>query len=329
MEYKFPVIVGGITGEEFLEYGDCIVYPHNATSARPYEPALSLWEKYPFSKIERKSLILVNRAIAADRGTPGEIVLKSPPPCTNTLDDRPEDFLRPHLAALICQFSAGPCLEKNEIAQQQLERSLDTHYVRGLSKDTQQNRRIWFKLCLVSLGRAVIANGNIKRVILPQYIGMSRKQADEWHTEYLPLINIFQDILLKREIQTCLLVPSVSPYLAVPKIILDEVEIERGASPEALEREILQLSVEKQGTGSISGGSSAGGGSGNSSSCSSGGGGADVGAAGGIGTKRDSGMREMDMPDGVEVTSRGKRKRQHDDVDILFLNAVTNKKIKM
>ena len=135
-----------------------------------------LHELYPHSNLyhERSPIYEMNRCRWEDRGTPGSLHIRYPPS---------ENL--PYVACILTQYAPGRELENNSINQGYLQTSRDLNFIRGLKKDSYDNRLCWFKESLKKLEEWVIKS-NISVAVFPFNIASAGIPYVQWKADYQP-----------------------------------------------------------------------------------------------------------------------------------------------
>lgn len=124
-----------------------------------------IFKTYRHARVEQNGLSFTNRSVISDHDSLGEVVLRYQPVPANAFIGDPVIICQPGFAALVTSFGAGEPFEANTIAQQQVQTSFDTHYMRGITLDSTENRLLWLKNALTTLGKMIIKEPTIYRLV--------------------------------------------------------------------------------------------------------------------------------------------------------------------
>lgn len=189
------VIPGDICGPEYQNPHTALVQILNCVGVRPHGLSETLAAKYPYcnSYGRRTAIGNLNRAVQADRPSPGTIELCRPPF---------RGSRNPVVVNVFGQFYMGKernknfqtkklisQMEKGQQNQHVRRYGVDEHLLSGLQSDTSKNRIQWFR---EGLGKLVqrLPEEDINHIVFPQYIGCGLAGGD-WRYNYRPAIEEF------------------------------------------------------------------------------------------------------------------------------------------
>ncbi|XP_068229281.1 uncharacterized protein [Palaemon carinicauda] len=198
---------GDLTDNAFKHHTTVLAQIVDCSSMRPSGVSRVLADKYPFSDpySARRRVGAFNWARREDRADPGTVGI-----C------KLEGRRGPFVVNMYAQFYRGKNIEEN-VANQNLLSQLrrasrnerqhgfvsDDHFIKGLERDTLENRILWFRECLGKLAQYV-TRAWVQKIVFPYKIGENLSHED-WEKHYVPAIESFFDEVSRRKISVIVL----------------------------------------------------------------------------------------------------------------------------
>lgn len=176
-----------VTDPVFATATSLICFSTECVSLKAYGIAADLPNHYGYGSVHKQRqpmAVPTSRCRLIDRGVPGTIKVTLPP--------KPSG---PAIAALFTQYGIGEPIERNRIAQNQIMRSQERSFVRGLTQDSERNRVTYFEDCLQELGAFALQHPAIRNVVFPSGVGCRGVTDAYWTQTYLPIIRRFANRL--------------------------------------------------------------------------------------------------------------------------------------